>query len=86
MRLKGWENALNILALSNIASGLQAEAAMEGNRREMSQWWAERRMKDVFSTRSEQTGADGKDLPTPIISLNAIRRDDSATQDSGTGE
>lgn len=54
MRLRGYENTLNTLALSNIASALQVEAEMEGNRKDMSQWWAERRMKNDFSTKIEQ--------------------------------
>lgn len=54
MKLQGMENTLNYLTISNIASALQAESEMEGNRKEMSQWYAERRMKDIFSTRTEQ--------------------------------
>jgi len=29
--------------------------------------WLERREKEDFATRAELTGADGKDLPTPIL-------------------
>ena len=67
MKLRGYENTLNYLAISNIASALQAEAETEGPRKDMSTWWAERRMKEAFSTRTENTGADGKDLPAPIL-------------------
>ena len=69
MKLQGMENTLNILALSNIASALQTEAKNEDPRKEMSRWYAERRMKQEFSTRTESTGADGKDLPTPIVTI-----------------
>ena len=69
MKLQGIENTLNILALSNIASALQTEAENEDPRKEMSRWYAERRMKQEFSTRTESTGADGKDLPTPIVTI-----------------
>lgn len=38
----------------------------------------ERKKKAEYSLRQELTGADGKDLPTPIMRLDdAIRRDDS---------
>jgi len=69
MKLQGMENTLNILALANIASALQTEAENEDPRKEMSRWYAERRMKQEFSTRTESTGADGKDLPTPIVTI-----------------
>lgn len=45
-------------------------------------WWLERKGKDDgFSQRVEQTGADGKDLPTPI--LGYVQKDDSNKQDMG---
>jgi len=38
--------------------------------------------KKVYSKRSEQTGADGKDLPTPIININReVSSDNSVQQD-----
>ena len=36
---------------------------------DMAMKYLERKNKKEFSPRSEHTGADGKDLPTPIISL-----------------
>jgi len=33
---------------------------------EYAKWYLERKMKNEFSSRQELTGADGKDLPTPI--------------------
>jgi hypothetical protein len=62
MKLQGMENTLNYLVLANISSAIQAESEMTGNRKEMSQWYAERRMKKEFSTRTENTGADGSPL------------------------
>jgi len=38
--------------------------------------------KKHYSKRSEVTGAEGKDLPTPIISLNGLSRNDSAKEDT----
>jgi hypothetical protein len=83
IKLQGWENTLNALAISNIASALQKEAEADDARKDISKWWLERKMKDDFSIRQENTGADGKDLPTPIISLNGrLQRNDSAPEDS----
>lgn len=71
IKLQGWENAMNKLAMANLRDAMLKEAETEDARKETSKWWAERKMKDEgFSTRTEQTGADGKDLPSPIIQLN----------------
>ena len=45
--------------------------------------YMKRKKKNEFSERLEQTGADGKDLPTPIIKLetNAIQRNNSNAED-----
>ena len=84
MKLQGWENATNILAVRNIMDAIAKEAELEDTKKETSKWWVERRMKNEFSTRTENTGADGKDLPTPIISLNGrLQRDNSSSKDSG---
>ena len=54
MKLQGWENAINKLALANIRDAIMKESEMDDNRKETTKWWAERRMKnDGFSTRTE---------------------------------
>lgn len=63
MKLRGWENTLNILAMANVADALNKEAESDDTRKETSKWWLERRMKAEFSTRIEQTGEDG----APIV-------------------
>jgi transposase-like protein len=71
IKLEGWENVLNTLAISNIADAIRKEAELNDDlRKDNTKWWLERKMKTDFSTRQEQTGADGKDLPSPIIKLN----------------
>ena len=87
MKLQGWENATNILAMRNIMDAIAKEAELEDDaRKETSKWWLERRMKAEFSTRQENTGADGKDLPSPIISLNRVSGNNSTPKYSSTGE
>lgn len=46
------------------------------------EWLLERVMKNHFAPRTELTGADGKDLPTPIIDV--VSKDTSNKEDSGT--
>lgn len=43
--------------------------ALQRGDRETAKWMLERKKKNEFSTRSEMTGKDGKDLPTPILKL-----------------
>lgn len=62
IKLRGWENTMNMLAIANINSALQKEAEIEDARKETSKWYLERRMKDEFSTRQENTGKDGEPL------------------------
>jgi len=65
MKLQDWENAINRIAMSNIRQQIITEVDEEDKKKEMTKWWAERKMKDDFSTRTEQTGKDGEDLFDP---------------------
>lgn len=67
MKLQGWENTMAMLALANIYSALNKEKEMEDNKKETSKWFLERRMKDQFSTRQENTGADGQPLNVSLV-------------------
>jgi hypothetical protein len=51
---------------TEIARSVVSRAIKRGDR-DSAKWWLERRAKAKFSTRSELTGADGKDLPAPIL-------------------
>ena len=62
IKLQGWENAVNKLAIQNILDAIQKEAETEDVKKETTKWWLERKMKSDFSTRLEQTGADGQAL------------------------
>lgn len=50
------------------------------------QWYLERKKKNEFAQRSEHTGADGKDLPTPILANLDVHSDNSDKEDSETTE
>ena len=45
------------------------------------QWYLERKKKSEFASRQEHTGADGKELPQPIVNLNVLGND-STDKDS----
>lgn len=59
---------------TEIARAVVSRAIKRGDR-DSAKWWLERRNKLKFSTRSEVTGKDGKDLPTPILRLDDDRSD-----------
>jgi transposase-like protein len=72
MKLKGWENTLNLLAVSNIASALNKESEMDDAKKETSKWYLERRMKDFSPKQETDVTTNGKDLPTPIMQLDVF--------------
>jgi hypothetical protein len=80
MKLEGWENTINTVAMQNIFAAIQKESELDDDlRKDNTKWWLERKMKAEFSTRQEQTGPDGKEMPAPIIKLtrNNVSGDDS---------
>lgn len=53
MKLEGWENTINALALANIADAIRIEGEQDENTRKENSWkWAEKRMKE-FSDKTE---------------------------------
>lgn len=65
-----------MLARKSVVQGLPKD-------RDLALKFLERKKKDEFSLRQEMTGKDGKDLPTPIITLegDSVRRDNSNPKD-----
>ena len=55
------QNNVNMIAKTNIAKSI-----IKGDK-DNSKWWSERKNKAEFSQRTEQTGADGKDLQIQIV-------------------
>lgn len=73
MKLEGWENVLNAVAISNIADAIRREGELEDDlRKDNTKWWLERKMKQDFSTRTEATGADGEALAAQPILVKFI--------------
>ena len=54
MRLAGYENVINTIAINNIASAVRKESELDDDMRKENSWkWAERRMKNEFSLKTE---------------------------------
>lgn len=53
MKLTGWQNKVNIQARKNIVEAIENEQGEKDTKKETSKWWAERKMKADFSTRTE---------------------------------
>lgn len=77
VQIEAWRNEINAKARANI------RARVASGDYGASKDWLERIEKDEFSLRNEHTGADGKDLPTPILN-HALQHNDSNTESNGT--
>jgi hypothetical protein len=68
MRITGFENAMNKLAMANLRDAMMKEGEMDDNRKDTSKWWAERKMKDDgFSTKTEQDITSGGKEIAPLL-------------------
>lgn len=67
--IEGFETRMDVAKdyVTEIAQAVVARSITKKKDPETAKWWLERRKKDKFSTRSEITGKDGKDLPAPIL-------------------
>ena len=71
MKLRGWENSVNKLAMSNILDAIDAESKDDKDKKkETTKWWLERRMKRDFSTRTE---SDITTAGEPLAGINIIK-------------
>lgn len=67
IKIQSWENVINTTVMANLKDAIDAEARdQEDKRKDTSKWWAERRMKEDFSTKTEQ------DLTTNGESLKGV--------------
>jgi len=64
------------------AKKLIVQKIEEGDEKQAN-WWLERKGKDEgFSLRTEMTGADGKDLPVPILGVALDNKNDYVSNDN----
>jgi len=92
IRLQSYENAVNKLVMANLVDAIRIEGENDSDsKKETTRWWAERKMKNDFSTRTE-TDINIKELPKPIMDFreietieeNALLEDYSNKKDSET--
>lgn len=68
MKVQGWENAMNKLALANLRDALLKESQSDDSKKETSKWWSERKMKEDFSTKLEtDITSQGEQLGVVIL-------------------
>ena len=54
MKLQSWESTVDTMVMANLVDAIRAEGDnQEDSRKETSKWWAERKMKHDFSTKTE---------------------------------
>lgn len=86
MKLTGWENAVNTVVMQNLVQAIKREGELEDDIRKENSWkWAERRMKDDFSLKTEaDITSGGKPI---IIDHSLIAKNDthSITKDNSEG-
>lgn len=82
IKLQGWENAINMVAMQNIANAIQKENESEDLRLENTWKWADRKMKDDgFTTKVEQelSNPDGNLKSITIIKHGSDNKPSSET-------
>ena len=82
IKLQGWENAINMVAMQNIAAAIQKENESEDLRLENTWKWADRKMKDDgFTTKVEQelSNPDGNLKSITIIKHGSDNKPTSET-------
>lgn len=84
IKLTSWENVNSALALATIHQAIQNEklqADEHGSTKADNAWKLVSKLEDGYKDKLDVTSND-KELPAPIISLDAIRRDNSTEKDS----
>lgn len=70
IKIQSWENVINTTVMANLKDAIDAEARdQEDKRKETSKWWAERRMKEDFSTKTEQDITTGGESLKGVVIL-----------------
>lgn len=85
IKIQSWENTVNTMVMQNIVQAIKRESELDDDLRKENSWkWAERRMKDDFSLKTE-TDVSVKELPKPIMDLtNGISEDNSNQENIGS--
>lgn len=86
-KLTGWENVNTAMALANIRKAIENEGAKaeEGDTRMENSWKLVSKLEDGYKDKLDVTSND-KELPAPIISLNALRGNNLPQENSEPGQ
>jgi hypothetical protein len=79
IKLQGWENAINKVALANLRDAIMRESEMEDSRKETTRWWAERKMRADFATKVENDNNNHTKLE--IVFDNAFNETPQQTEE-----
>ncbi len=83
MKLVGWENANNKIAMSNIRDAMVKESETEDLKKENSWKWVS--AKEETMKPKQDITSDDKALPTPILTVTKdVHTNDSDAEDSST--
>ena len=67
MKITGWESRVNTLVMANLVDAIKREGELPEDLKKENSWkWAERRMKEDFSPRTEVTGKEGEALSITV--------------------
>lgn len=88
IELQSWENTVNAMVMANIVDAIRKEGELEDDIRKENSWkWAERRMKQDFSLKTENEHII-REAPKPLLDAlhSDVHHNDSNSQDSETQE
>lgn len=72
IKIQSWENTVNTMVMQNIVQAIKRESELDDDLKKENSWkWAERRMKDDFSLKTE-TDVSVKELPKPIMDITKL--------------
>lgn len=75
MRLEGWENAINKLALQNMRDVIMKEGENNDDKKENTRWWLERKVKEFNPKLAQDIKVE---TPKPIIDvIEEIKNEDA---------
>ena len=86
IKLTGWENTVNSLVMANIVDAIRRESELEDDIRKENSWkWAERRMKEDFSTKTE-TDITSQGQQLGVVILPPKNNDSTVETTTETGD
>lgn len=86
IKLQGWENAINMVVMQNIAQAIQKENESEDLRLENTWKWADRKLKDDGFTTKTETDVTSQGQQLGVVILPPKQNDNSVATPTETGD